>query len=66
MGFATYEHAYFRTLARVLRKHPGVEPLHTTCGTWTARRSLMLQRFPPAVVRRAVRGWLGRRVRRIP
>jgi hypothetical protein len=39
-----WERAYFRTLRKVLRKHAGeVSMLHTTCGTWSTRRPLMLQ-----------------------
>jgi hypothetical protein len=54
LGFVTFERAYFRALRRVFRKHAGVDRLHTTCGTWEARRSLLLQQFPPRLVWRAV------------
>jgi hypothetical protein len=59
IGVETYERAYFRTLRRVLAKHAGAfDRLHTTCGSWSTQQSLIAQRFPPALVRRAVRHWV--------
>lgn len=65
MGYATFEGAYFRALGRVLRKHgERVVTVPTTCGTWSARRSLLLQRFPPRLVARAVGQWMDRSLKR--
>lgn len=55
LGFTTYEGAYFRALAKVLRKHRARHPrVHTSCGVWRADRRLLWQRFPPREVARAV------------
>lgn len=62
MGFATFERAYFRAVRRVMRKHPDRAFLHTTCGRWDARRSLLLQQFPPNVVWFAWRVWVRRQL----
>ena len=65
MGFATYEPAYFRTLRKVIRKHrAGFERLHTTCGTWSTRNSLLLQQFPPKPMGGALRAWARAQFRR--
>ena len=56
LGITTYEAAYFRALKKVLAKHADqVDAVHTTCGTWFPRRSILLQRFPPAIVRHMLR-----------
>jgi hypothetical protein len=58
-GFATRDAAYFRALRRVFRKHGHrIDRLHTTCGTWDTRRSVLLQQFPPRLVARALRAWV--------
>jgi hypothetical protein len=63
LGLTTYEDAYFRTLAKVIAKHsPRHDRFATTCGTWSTRRSLFLQRYPPALVRQAMRGWVRERL----
>jgi hypothetical protein len=57
-ALSTYESAYFRALRRVLRKHRAqYVRVPTTCGTWSTRRSVLLQRFPPAQVRQVVTAW---------
>jgi hypothetical protein len=55
LGFPTLEAAYFRTLRRVIARHgAGAGFLYTTCGAWSTRTALALQRFPPAQIRQAV------------
>jgi hypothetical protein len=66
-GFSTYENAYFRVLRRVLRKHRArYARVPTTCGTWSTRRSVLLQRFPPRQVRHALAAWVRGTQRSVP
>ena len=65
MDFVTYEPAYFRALRRVIRKHrAGFERLPTTCGSWSTRKSVLLQQIPPRVLGSAICAWATRRLRR--
>jgi len=65
MGFATFEPAYFRTLRNVIRKHRArFDRLHTTCGSWSTRKSVLLQQIPPRVLSSAICAWAIRRLRR--
>ncbi len=65
MGFATFEPAYFRTLRKIIRKHRGrFDRLHTTCGSWSTRKSVLLQQIPPRMVGKAIGGWAATHLRR--
>lgn len=64
MGVTTLEGTYFRGLKRLVEKHRDrYDTIPTTCGTWSTRRGLFLQRFPPADVLRSVAGWARQRWR---
>jgi len=65
MGFANYKPAYFRTLRKVIRKHRAqFDRLHTTCGSWSTRKSVLLQQIPPRVLGNTIWAWATRRLRR--
>lgn len=54
--FPRYEDAFYRTLARVLRKHRRRVPIvYTTCGTWRADRGVLLQQYDLGAFWRLVR-----------
>jgi GT2 family glycosyltransferase len=66
-GIDTYDAAYFRALRRVLAKHrDAYAEVATTCGIWSTRKGVLLQRFPPAALRGALRAWLLDRRQRRP
>ena len=65
MGFANYKPAYFRTLRKVIRKHRAqFDRLPTTCGSWSTRKSVLLQQIPPRLLSSAIYEWATGRLRR--